>query len=136
MSKEDLFDHLLSVLVPSSLSNFDMASVKESKNLIEFRMEEKPDSLPVILQGKSNVVLDGFCNPIELQSFPLKEKPVFYMVYRRRWKLSGEKQHFSNEYNLHPPGVKATHEFSSFLKGEVGLTLREYNTLWGFSIDR
>ena len=135
MLSEDIFKSVLSVLVPDSLSDFVLAEVKEYKYRIEFRMEEKETNIPVSLVGKENVVLDGFCNPIELQSFPLKEKPVFYKVYRRRWKISGENKHVNNERELHPEGVKATQEFASFLKEEVGLSLGEYNTLWGFIVD-
>jgi len=135
MSTNNILSSILSVLVPSSLSSFSLAGVKEYKDRIEFRMEEDTSNIPLCLQGKNNVILDGFCNPIELQSFPLKEKPVFYKVYRRRWKVSGDTKHFSNEYELHPEGVKATQEFASFLKEEVGQTLGEYNTLWGFVVD-
>jgi hypothetical protein len=38
----------------------------------------------------------------------------------------GSNQHYSNRYDLHPEGVKATHEFASFLKGEIGCTPDEY----------
>jgi hypothetical protein len=135
MSSESILNSVLSVLVPLSLIEFELSGVKEYKDRIEFRMEEKDSNVPLALRGKEKVVLDGFCNPIGLQSFVLKDKPVFYMVYRRRWKLSGTEKHYSNEYNLHPQGVKATHEFASFLKEEVGCTLGEYNALWGFSVD-
>jgi hypothetical protein len=135
MRTEDIFKNVLSVLIPESLSDFVLAEVKEYKDRIEFRMEEKETNLPDCLVGKGNVILDGFCNPIELQSFPLKEKPVFYKVYRRRWKISGEHKHVSNEHELHPEGVKTTQEFASFLKEEVGLSIGEYNALWGFIVD-
>ena len=103
---------------------------------MNFRKEEEETNIPKCLQWKSNVVLDGFCNSIELQGFPLKGKPVFYKVYRRRWKLSGDNQHFSNEYDLHQEGAKATQGFAIFKKEEVGQTFVEYNTLWGFVVDR
>ena len=135
MSSEVIFQSLLSVLVPESLSNFVLSEVKEYKDRIEFRLEEKETNIPSCYSSRKDVVLDGFCNPIELQSFPLKEKPVFYKVYRRRWKISGENKHVSNEHELHPEGVKATREFASFLKEEVGLSLGEYNALWGFIVD-
>ena len=84
MSSESILNSVLSVLVPDSLANFELVGVNEYKDRIEFRMEEKISLVPVVLQGKENVVLDGFCNPIELQNLPLKEKPVFYKIYRRR----------------------------------------------------
>jgi hypothetical protein len=132
MSDSILFSNVLSVLVPESLSFFRLVSVKEHASYIEFRLEDSADIIPVELQGSKNVVLDGFTNPVELQSFPLKGKPVYFRIYRRRWKESGSNQHYSHQYFLHPEGVKATHEFASFLKDEVRQTLGEYNALWGF----
>jgi hypothetical protein len=73
-----------------------------------------------------NIVLDGFCNPVELLHYSIQDKPLYLKIYRRRWKESGSTQHYSNRYDLHPEGVKATHCFASFLKEEVGLTPDEY----------
>ena len=133
MSDISLFSNVLSVVVPESLSSFKLVSVTECAAYISFRLEDSVEKVPVALKNSVHVVLDGFCNPVELQSFPLKGKPVYFKIYRRRWKESGGKQHFSHSYDLHPAGVKATHEFASFLKDEVGQTLGEYNALWGFA---
>ncbi len=40
-------------------------------------------------------------------------------MIRRRWKEQGTTTHFSNDYNLHIPGMKTTREFRDFLK-EIG----------------
>ena len=133
MSESVLLSNVLSVLIPESLSFFKLVSVKESSAYIEFCLEDLAEVIPVALKHSACVVLDGFTHPIELQSFPLKGKPVYFKIYRRRWKESGSNQHYSHSYDLHPPGVKATHEFASFLKEEVRQTLGEYNALWGFS---
>ena len=127
MSKNLLLD-VLSVLIPESLSAFELVSVNEYPDRIELRLDEPAGSVPVSLAGK-DVILDGFTNPLELQTFPLKDKPVFFKVYRRRWKEKGSNTPHSNQYNLHPEKVKATHEFAAFLKDEVGQTLGEYNSL-------
>jgi len=132
MLAETLLSHVLSVLIPESLSAFHLVSVKEHSEYIELRLEDSADLLPKTLKKSTNIVLDGFTNPLELQSFPLKGKPVYFKIYRRRWKESGGKEHYSHRYDLHPEGVKATQEFASFLKDEVRQTLGEYNALWGF----
>jgi hypothetical protein len=132
MSDSVLLSHVLSVLIPESLLSFNLVSVKEHSTYIEFRLEDSADRVLEALQDSQTVVLDGFCNPIELQSFPLKGKPVYFKIYRRRWKESGSNQHYSHNSDLHPSGVKATHEFASFLKDEVRQTLGEYNALWEF----
>ena len=135
MSESKLLSDIISVLIPESLSSFHLVSVKEYPTYIELRLEDSAEIKPSELANSKTVVLDGFTNPVELQSFPLKEKPIYFKIYRHRWKESGSNKHYSHSYNLHPEGVKATHEFASFLKEEVGQTLREYNTLWGFPFD-
>jgi hypothetical protein len=68
-----------------------------------------------------NTVLDGFCNPVELLHYSIRDRPLYLKIYRRRRKESGSNKHYGNHYDLHPEGVKATHRFASFLKDEAGL---------------
>jgi len=123
-------DDVTLILFPEPISShFEVAGTKEFKEHIEIRLEELAELIPEKLKHASaRVVLDGFCNSIELQSFPLKGKAVYLKLYRRRWKISGEKQHYSNSYNLHREGVKATDEFANFLKASFGQTSSQYNT--------
>jgi hypothetical protein len=120
-------DVLLQSMLPKEIyQHFEMVSMQEEMERVEMVLEESAELLPIELENKHSAVLDGFCNPIELLHFSIKGKPLYLKLYRRRWKESGSNQHYSNRYNLHPEGVKATHEFASFLKGEIGLTADEY----------
>jgi len=124
---KDLFNDLVMSLLPSEVcQHFAIVSLTEHSYGVELRLEEFADLLPVALNDKAHVVRDGFCNPLELLHFSLKGKPLYLKLYRRRWKESCSNKHYSNHYDLHPDGVKATHEFASFLKGEVGCTPDEY----------
>jgi hypothetical protein len=58
MSKNLLLD-VLSVLIPGSLSSFELVSVNEYADRIELRLEEPVGCVPLPLKGK-DVVLDGF----------------------------------------------------------------------------
>ena len=107
---------------------FEVSMVQEYPDRIEIRMEELQELVPEKLYSKEEVVLDGFCNPLELQSFPLKGKPVYLKLYRRRWKEKGGNEHFSNIYDIHPYGVKATKDFASFLKESFGQSPDQYNS--------
>ena len=128
MESQEVLQSLFSVLFPEVISlHFKITSVKEFKNRIEIRMEELPELVPPGLESSTEISLDGFCNPLELQSFPLKGKSVYLKLYRRRWKQKGTKQHFSNTYDIHPDGVKATKDFASFLKETFGQTPDQYN---------
>jgi hypothetical protein len=105
-----------------------MSSEKSLPEHIQIIFEELPELVPSAMESSKEVVLDGFCNPIELQSFPLKGKPVYLKLYRRRWKYKGENKHYSNTYDFNPQGVKATKEFASFLKAAFGQTPDQYNS--------
>jgi hypothetical protein len=120
-------DLLLKSILPADIyQHFELVSVREETEKVEMIFEEAAELLPAALENKHPVVLDGFCNPPELLHFSIKGKPLYLKLYRRRWKTSGSNDHYSNRYDLHPEGVKATHEFASFLKGEIGLTTDEY----------
>jgi len=106
--------------------HFEVVSLTEKSHGYEMRLEEYAELLPSELFSEPSVVLDGFCHPIELLHFSIKGKPLYLKIFRRRWKASCSNKHYSNRYDLHPEGVKATHEFASFLKGEVGCTADQY----------
>jgi hypothetical protein len=124
---EDLLQSLVSSLLPMDIyRHFSLISISKKPHGVEMRMEESAELVPFELRGKASVVLDGFCNPLELLHFSFKGSPLYLQLYRRRWKESGSTKHYSNHYDLHPDGVKATYECASFLKGEVGCTADEY----------
>jgi hypothetical protein len=113
---------VLALIVPAEiLESFQLIGVFESKEVIELQLHERKDLIPASLQGM-DVVLDGFCNPIELQSFPLQGKATFIKLFRRRWKQRGTSDHRSNTYDFTAPGTKATRMFGAFLKGAFGLS--------------
>lgn len=107
------------------LKDFQVEQVKELPEHIELILHEKKDRVPEALKEKK-AVLDGFCNPFELQSFPLKGKALFIKLYRRRWKEKGTQKHYSNQYDLNDEGVKATRQFGAFLKEDLGQTPSEF----------
>ena len=115
------------MLLPEDITlHFELSEIKEESHGIVLRLEEYPELVPSEMSGMDDIVLDGFCNPLELLHYSLQDRPLYLKIYRRRWKQSGSIKHYSNRYDLHPEGVKATHRFASFLKDEVGLTPDEY----------
>jgi len=128
MESLETIRNLLGVFFPEEIStHFEIKEVIEKSSYIQIVFEELPELIPPQMDKPIEIVLDGFRNPLELQSFPLKGKPVYLKLYRRRWKYKGEKAHYSNTYKLNDEGVKATKEFASFLKGAFGQTPDQYN---------
>lgn len=129
METPELIKDLLSVFFPEEIAcHFEIKKITEKKGYIQIHFEELPELVPPEMDISQGIVLDGYCNPLELQSFPLKGKPVYLKLYRRRWKYKGGDKHFSNTYNFNPQGVKATNEFASFLKAAFGQTPDQYNS--------
>jgi predicted transcriptional regulator len=131
MEEKALYQELLKLIVPKEITdNFELIEIVERTNMITLSFEELASRIPKPLIGKE-VVLDGYLNQLELQTFPLKDKTVYIALRRRRWKEKGDsKQSYSNTYELHVEGMKTTKEFGAFLKEEFGLQPDEYNKLW------
>ena len=119
-NEQTINKQVLALIVPAEiLESFQLSRVSKTKEAIELQLHERKDLIPASLQGE-DVVLDGFCNPIELQSFPLQGKATFIKLFRRRWKQRGTRGHLSNTYDFTAPGTKATRMFGAFLKGTFG----------------
>ena len=131
MVEKTLYNELISLIVPKEITeNFELIEIVEKEHMITLMFEELTNRIPAALQGKE-VVLDGYLNQLELQTFPLKDKTVFIAIRRRRWKEKGvTTQSHSNTYALHIEGMKTTKEFGAFLKEEFGLQPDEYNKFW------
>ncbi len=113
---------LIKLFVPDYiLEHFEHEQLEELSGVIHIHLAEKkdPNHLPKSILSKGQVILDGFMNPLELQTFPTKGKEVFLLLKRRRWKIKGNSKSHYNTYDFHQEGMKATKEFGAFLK-EIG----------------
>jgi len=116
----DLLNQMSSILVPKEiLADFEITNIDERPGEWVVDLTEKEERVPIILKGKQ-VVQDGYCNPISILTSFFALKKIYLQIYRRRWKEAGSEKHYSNEYNLHLPGMKTTKEFSAFLKETGG----------------
>lgn len=116
----EMFEMLIGMFVPENiLEDFEVwDGYKRSGNWI-IELREKEDRIPKeLFHDKAEVVLDGFCNPLEMLSFGFSLGPVYLRIYRRRWKRSLENEHYSNEYDLQLKGYKIVPELGIFLKEE------------------
>ena len=117
-SEGELLSGMSRMLVPAEvLEHFEVYGLEEHKGYWKIELREKRDQVPVALSGFSDVVQDGYCNPIELQAAAFVLKPVYLGLYRRRWKRSSGGVHHSNHYSFHSPGTKLVKGLGIFLKG-------------------
>jgi hypothetical protein len=116
---EKMYDTVCRILVPEHILNdFEIYDAKESKERWVIEMREKSNRIPAALEGYTDVVLDGYCDPIEMLSHSFVCKPIYLRLYRRRYKRSNEDSHYSNSYDLTLKGVKMVPELGIFLKEE------------------
>jgi hypothetical protein len=115
----NLSEEIYKVLIPEEyLKDFDVNHVENKPQEWVIELVEKEDRIPKVLTGKE-VVLDGYNNEIDILTHAFSLKKIYLRLIRRRWKEKGTTKHYSNEYNLHIPGMKTTKEFRDFLK-EIG----------------
>jgi len=116
-SKDALYCTISKMLVPYHiLENFDIWDSEEHSNRWVIEMREKTGRIPKELQEYEDVVLDGYCNPMETISHSFVCKPVYLRLFRRRYKRSKSDIHYSNEYDVTLKGVKIVPELGIFLK--------------------
>jgi hypothetical protein len=114
--QSDCAEQMLRMFVPQEyLNDFEINYVEESPEEWLIELIEKEDRIPKALEGKE-VVLDGFCNNIDILTHAFSLKKIYLRLIRRRWKEKGTNKGYSNEYDLHIPGMKTTREFRDFLK--------------------
>jgi hypothetical protein len=116
---EKLFSTAMTMLVPGHiLEHFEMWDAQESRDRWVIEMHEKEGRIPTELAEYDDVVLDGYCNPIEILSHSFVCKPIYLRLYRRRYKQANTDRHYSNEYDVTLRGVKMVPELGIFLKEE------------------
>jgi len=116
---DTLFSTVSQMLVPSHiLEHFDIWNAREHNNRWVIEMREKEGFLPKSLSECSDVVLDGYCNALEVLSHSFVCKPVYLRLFRRRYKRSNSDVHFSNDYDVTLKGVRMVPEMGFFLKEE------------------
>jgi hypothetical protein len=117
--QQNLAEEVYKVLIPSEyLADFEVNHIDNKPQEWVIELIEKEERIPKALAGKE-AVLDGYNNEIDILTHAFSLKKIYLRLIRRRWKEKGGTKHYSNEYNLHIPGMKTTREFRDFLK-EIG----------------
>ena len=112
---EKMYDTISRMLVPEHiLKDFEIYDAKESKSRWVIKMWEKEGGIPEPLQGYTTIVLDGYCDPIEMLSHSFVCKPIYLRLYRRRYKRGNRDEHYSNSYDLTLKGLRMAPELGIF----------------------
>lgn len=62
----------------------------------------------------------GFHSTITIQDFPLRDKPMFLHIRRRRWLVESTGEVIDRDWDTVAKGTRMTKGFAAFLKGLFG----------------
>lgn len=114
MSNTEL-SKLINLILPKELTEyFTVTAIDDKEHEIELFLEE--NNTPPEGYKKEELLSKGFYEPTSIQDFPLRDRPVFLNIKRRRWEVKATKQKISRDWNTVAHGTKLTQEFADFLK--------------------
>jgi hypothetical protein len=106
------------VLPEEIFSYFSLMKVEESGKSLHFYLEEE-NVLPDEYAGEA-MESKGFHLETVIKDFPVRGRPLYLHVRRRRWLNRGTGEVVSRDWRLVADGTHYTQGFASFLKGLVG----------------
>lgn len=108
----------LQCFLPKELrEDFQITKITYTEEKMSLRVEElKPPPQNIELKKGEKIISKGFCKPIELRDFPIRDRETWINVYRRKWKIPEREGVITRELDLHYPGMKTTKGFADFLK--------------------
>lgn len=111
---------LLKYLLPEDLLEyFELIQVKESEdNMLSFYLDEKSIVPPE--HKDKQLVSHGFDQAVTIQDFPLRQRGVYLVVRRRKWKDKVTGKIYSRTWDLTARGTSYSKEFAAFLKELFG----------------
>ena len=97
---------------------FELMKIEQEGRELDLYFEEKPE-LP---EGyvREDLESKGFHNETVIKDFPIREKPSFLHVRRRRWLEKATGRTVSRDWLSVAEGTHYTQGFASFLKGLIG----------------
>lgn len=110
---------LLSLILPEGLSEyFELDKVETISDSYYIYLHEK-NIQPKEFTGKK-LVSKGFFDEISVRDFPLRGKPCFLKLKRRKWMVVETGETVFRDWNLLAEGTKMTQEFAFFFERLFG----------------
>lgn len=113
---EEMLYQMAEILIPKEyLVDFAITKIENKSDEWLIELREREERVPSELKDK-DVVLDGYCDPVDVMTHAFSMKRIYLRLIRRKWKERGQTQHYSNTYDLHIVGAKITKTLAAFLK--------------------
>lgn len=110
---------LIKLILPEELFEyFDLTNLEVKDNQVHAYLEEL--NINPIEYEDEKLSSKGFHSPIVIQDFPIRNKPLFLHIKRRRWLIESSGEVVSRNWNTVAKGTRLTKDFATFLKGLFG----------------
>jgi aspartyl/asparaginyl-tRNA synthetase len=111
------FDTLIKLVLPEEIFNYFkiIEIVQSPQGEVHVHLDELDNKPPGYEQEK--LISKGFHTPITIQDFPLRDKPLYLHIRRRRWTVESTGNIISREWQTVAEGTRLTKGFATFLKG-------------------
>ncbi len=107
---------LLRYLLPNEIMDyFDLIKIEEPDNTALHLYLDEKSAIPEEYTEK-NIVSNGFDEAITIQDFPLRDKAVYLIVRRRKWRDKDTGKIYCKKWDLTANGSRYSKEFAAFLK--------------------
>jgi len=118
-SKLEQYRKLIQLLLPAEIFDyFDLIKIEVKGNEIHAYLDEE-NNLPGGFE-KEKLSSKGFHSTLTIQDFPIRDKPMFLHVRRRRWLVESTGEVISRDWDSVAKGTRLTKDFATFLKGILG----------------
>ena len=115
----DQYRTLIQLLLPSEIFDyFELIKIEVIDNKVHAYLDEGnnfPDGFE-----KEKLSSKGFHSTLTIQDFPIRDKPMFLHVRRRRWLVESTNEVISRDWESVAKGTRLTKDFATFLKGILG----------------
>ena len=124
-SSLNISESLLRLILPKEIFEyFEILSVEERGKDIVIELEEINN--PPKEYVADSLTSKGFYPCIEVNDFPLRNRPLVLWIKRRRWLDESTGKVVSRDWQLVAEGTRYTQGFASFLKGLIGYIPDKY----------
>ena len=120
MSEEkNQYLELIKLFLPAEIFEyFDLVKLEVKEAEVHAYLEEENN--PPAIYNHEKLASKGFHSSITIQDFPIRDKPLFLHVRRRRGLIESSGEVVSRDWNTVAKGTRLTKDFATFLKGILG----------------
>ena len=107
---------MLGLLLPEGLEDYyDLVDVEELEESYILHLDEK-NVKPHYLDKEVKITSKGFFDHRTIRDFPLRGKPCYLKIRRRKWIREDTSQTIYNDWQILQKGTRMTVELAAFLK--------------------